>query len=82
MFGSALIAIGTLLYHVGGTFDRERFGTRRVPADDDARGLFHPRLGAESLVAEWKAAQQRRGDDAWEWVRLIARPARTRSSPR
>jgi SSS family solute:Na+ symporter len=73
MFGTALLAIGTLLYHIAG--DRwdlaESFRTvgRVVPEMTRSEGYFI--LGWEdSLVKKWMAAGGITQMTAWEWIKL------------
>src|SRR5688500_3849030 len=73
MFGTALLAIGTLLYHLAG--DSLHFGrafdalTAAVPEMKSTEGYFI--LGWEdSLVAKWKASNGVNEMTAWEWVKL------------
>jgi SSS family solute:Na+ symporter len=78
MFGTALLAIATLLYHLGGdsfnltkAFDAL---TRSVPEMTSTQGYFI--LGwEESIVSKWKAANGVAEMTAWEWVKLtLANP--------
>jgi SSS family transporter len=73
MFGTALLAIGTLLYHVGGDswnlFDGFRAVGRLVPEMTRTEGYFI--LGWEdSLVEKWKATNGVAHMTPWEWVKL------------
>jgi solute:Na+ symporter, SSS family len=78
MFGTALLAIVTLLYHLGG--DSFNFGkafgalTTAVPEMKSTEGYFI--LGWEqALVDKWKAANGVAEMTAWEWVKLtLANP--------
>src|SRR5215203_4480128 len=78
MFGTALLAIVTLLYHLGGdSFDfGKAFGalTRAVPEMKSTQGYFI--LGWEQgLVDKWKAGNGVAEMTAWEWVKLtLANP--------
>ncbi|MEW6753317.1 MAG: hypothetical protein AB1505_20400 [Candidatus Latescibacterota bacterium] len=66
MFGSALVAIATLLYHVGG------LGAllEAVPEMGRTEGYFHSGLEAER-VAAWKAAHGLGALGVWDYVKLI-----------
>src|SRR5688500_2518068 len=73
MFGTALLAIGTLLYHLAG--DSFNFAkafdtlTNAVPEIKSSEGYFI--LGWEdSLVAKWKASTGVSEMTAWEWIKL------------
>jgi solute:Na+ symporter, SSS family len=66
MFGSALIAIGTLLYHVGG-FDAL---TRAVPQMTELRGYFVTGFEADT-VAQWQAKYGITHMNLWEYIKLI-----------
>src|SRR5687767_3239320 len=73
MFGTALLAIGTLLYHLAG--DSFNFAkafdtlTNAVPEMKSSEGYFI--LGWEdSLVAKWRASTGVAEMTAWEWVKL------------
>jgi Na+/proline symporter len=73
MFGTALLAIATLLYHVGGDswnfLDGFRAVGRAVPEMTRSEGYFI--LGWEdSLVAKWKANNNVAEMTAWEWIKL------------
>ncbi|MEA2710365.1 MAG: solute:Na+ symporter, family [Phycisphaerales bacterium] len=73
MFGTALLAIVTLLYHVGGGSwnfaDGFRAVGRIVPEMTRSEGYFI--LGWEdSLVAKWKATNGLAHMTAWEWIKL------------
>jgi solute:Na+ symporter, SSS family len=78
MFGTALLTIVTLLYHLGGdSFNLARaFQTlgAAVPEMKSTRGYFI--LGWEqSLVDAWKAANGISEMTAWEWTKLtLANP--------
>jgi solute:Na+ symporter, SSS family len=78
MFGTALLTIVTLLYHLGGdSFNFARaFQTlgAAVPEMKSTRGYFI--LGWEqSLVDAWKAANGISEMTAWEWTKLtLANP--------
>jgi SSS family transporter len=78
MFGTALLAIVTLLYHLGGdsfnfTKAFQALGNA-VPEMKSTRGYFI--LGWEqSLVDAWKAANGITEMTVWEWVKLtLANP--------
>src|SRR5688572_5530699 len=78
MFGTALLAIVTLLYHLGGdsfNFARafQALGDA-VPEMKSTHGYFI--LGwEEALVAKWKASSGVSEMTAWEWVKLtLANP--------
>ncbi|MFN3653599.1 MAG: sodium:solute symporter [Armatimonadota bacterium] len=66
MFGSALVAIGTLLYQVGG-FDAV---AQAVPQMTRIEGYFLTGFEA-SRIAEWKAQQGVQEMDLWQYVKLI-----------
>jgi solute:Na+ symporter, SSS family len=74
MFGTALLAIATLLYHVGGdSFNFISDGlpavARHVPEMTRSEGYFI--FGWEdSLVAKWKAANHVAHMTPWEWIKL------------
>ncbi len=73
MFGTALLAIATLLYHLGGdSFNLGRAFealTRSVPEMKSTSGYFI--LGWEqSLVDQWKSANGVARMTAWEWIKL------------
>jgi solute:Na+ symporter, SSS family len=66
MFGGALIAIGTLLYHVGGLAEV----VRAVPQLTTHEGYFLH--GFEStIIARWKESHQLARLGVWDYVRLI-----------
>lgn len=66
MFGSALVAIGTLLHHIGGLGELVRY----VPAMTRLEGYFV--TGFEpAKVAAWKAAENVTQMDAWQYIKLI-----------
>jgi len=66
MFGSALVAIGTLLHHIGGLSEVGRV----VPEMTRLEGYFV--TGFEpSKVAAWKAAEHVARMDFWQYVKLI-----------
>jgi solute:Na+ symporter, SSS family len=67
MFGSALVAIGTLLYHIGGF----HAVAENVPQMTRMEGYF--KTGFEPATVEaFKAANQIAGDlSAWDYVRLV-----------
>src|SRR5207248_3142440 len=66
MFGSALIAIGTLLYHVGG------FGAvaQAVPQMTRPEGYFLTGFEA-TRVAQWQATEHVARMDFWQYLKLI-----------
>lgn len=66
MFGSALVAIGTLLYHVGG------FGAvaEAVPQMTRIEGYFLTGFEAER-VAKWQAENHVTVMNLWEYLKLI-----------
>jgi SSS family transporter len=66
MFGSALVAIGTLLYHVGG------FGAvgAAVPQMTRLEGYFITGLEPHR-VAAWQQSQHLAGMNFWEYLKLI-----------
>ncbi|MBM3496326.1 MAG: sodium/solute symporter, partial [Armatimonadetes bacterium] len=66
MFTSALVAIGTLLYHIGG------FGelARVVPEMTRLEGYFLTGFEPEK-VAAWKAAEHVTQMNLWQYVKLI-----------
>ncbi len=66
MFGGALVAIGTLLYHVGGLGEV----VRAVPQLTTHEGYFLHGFEA-SVVAQWQAAHQVSVMGAWDYVKLI-----------
>src|SRR5688572_16499790 len=73
MFGTALLAIATLLYHVGGDSWNLANGFRAVgqivPEMTRSEGYFI--LGWEdSLVAKWKSANGVAEMTPWEWIKL------------
>lgn len=73
MFGTALLAIGTLLYHLAGDSFNFARGfdtlTQAVPEMKSTEGYFI--LGWEdSLVAKWMASNHVTDMTAWEWVKL------------
>src|SRR5688572_17879610 len=73
MFGTALLAIATLLYHVGGDswnfMDGFRAVGRAVPEMTRSEGYFI--FGWEdSLVAKWKANTGASEMTPWEWTKL------------
>jgi solute:Na+ symporter, SSS family len=78
MFGTALLAILTLLYHLGG--DSFHLGkafdslTRAVPEMKSTQGYFI--LGWEDAIVEnWKTANGLASMTAWEWIKLtLANP--------
>ncbi|HYO10312.1 MAG TPA: hypothetical protein VER17_15190 [Tepidisphaeraceae bacterium] len=73
MFGTALLAIGTLLYHVGGDSWNLLDGLRAVGAavPEMTRGEGYFIFGWEpSLVAKWKASSGVTEMTAWEWAKL------------
>ncbi len=66
MFGSALVAIGTLLWHIGGLGEL----VRHVPQMARLEGYFI--TGFEpARVAAWKTAEHVSSMNAWEYVKLI-----------
>lgn len=66
MFTSALVAIGTLRYHIGGLSELARL----VPQMTRLEGYFV--TGFEpARVAAWKAAEGVTQMDLWQYVRLI-----------
>ena len=74
MFGTALLAIVTLLYHVGGDSWNLSHGFRNVgdivPEMKRSSGYFI--LGWEDdFVAKWMAANNVTEMTAWNWVRLF-----------
>ena len=66
MFGGALVAIGTLLYHVGGLGEV----VRAVPQLTTHEGYFLHGFEA-SVVAQWQAAHQISVMSVWDYVKLI-----------
>ena len=66
MFGGALIAIGTLLYHVGGLSEV----VRAVPQLTTHEGYFLHGFEA-SVIAQWQASHQLTAMAAWDYVKLI-----------
>jgi SSS family transporter len=74
MFGTALLAIVTLLYHVGGDSwnffsDGLSAVAKHVPEMTRTEGYFI--LGWEdSIVAKWKAANGVTDMTPWEWIKL------------
>jgi solute:Na+ symporter, SSS family len=66
MFGGALIAIGTLLYHVGGLSEV----VRAVPQLMSHEGYFLHGFEA-SVVAQWQASHQLTAMAVWDYVKLI-----------
>ena len=73
MFGTALLAIVTLLYHVGGDswnlLDGFRAVGRTVPEMTRTEGYFI--LGwDDSVVSKWMAANGVSEMSAWDWIRL------------
>lgn len=78
MFGTALLAIGTLLYHLAGdSFDFGKAFTalgNAVPEMKRTEGYFI--LGwEESIVSAWKAKTGITEMNAWEWIKLtLANP--------
>jgi Na+/proline symporter len=66
MFGGALIAIGTLLYHVGGLSEV----VRAVPQLTTHEGYFLHGFEA-SVVAQWQASHHLTAMAVWDYVKLI-----------
>ncbi len=66
MFTSALVAIATLLYHIGGL----EALVRAVPAMAKPEGYFLTGFEA-TKVAAWKAAEGVSQMNGWEYVKLI-----------
>lgn len=66
MFGSALVAIGTLLYHVGGV----GAVAEAVPQMTRLEGYFITGLEPHR-VAEWQASQHVSQMSFWEYLKLI-----------
>jgi solute:Na+ symporter, SSS family len=66
MFGGALIAIGTLLYHVGGLGEV----VRAVPQLTTHEGYFLHGFEA-SAVGQWQARHQLSVMGVWDYVKLI-----------
>jgi SSS family solute:Na+ symporter len=66
MFGGALIAIGTLLYHVGGPGEV----VRAVPQLTTHEGYFLHGFEA-SVVGQWQARHQLSVMGVWDYVKLI-----------
>src|SRR5881628_2203898 len=66
MFGGALIAIGTLLYHVGGLSEV----VRAVPQLTTHEGYFLHGFEA-SVVAQWQARHHLSAMGVWDYVKLI-----------
>jgi SSS family solute:Na+ symporter len=66
MFGSALIAIGTLLWHIGGIDAL----IQHVPAMARPEGYFQTGFEA-AKIADWQATHQVSQMSFWEYVKLI-----------
>lgn len=66
MFGSALVAIGTLLYHIGGP----GAVAEAVPQMTRLEGYFLTGLEPDR-VARWQAEHRLTGMSLWEYVKLI-----------
>src|SRR6185503_2143072 len=66
MFGSALIAIGTLLYHVGGL----GAVAQAVPQMTRPEGYFLTGFEA-TRVAQWQATEHVARMDFWQYLKLI-----------
>ena len=66
MFGGALIAIGTLLHHVGGMEEV----IRAVPQLTTHEGYFLHGFEA-SVVAQWQASHHLSAMAVWDYVKLI-----------
>ena len=66
MFGGALVAIGTLLYHVGGLSEV----VRAVPQLTTHEGYFLHGFEA-SVVAQWQANHNLSVMTVWDYVKLI-----------
>jgi SSS family transporter len=66
MFGGALIAIGTLLHHVGGLGEV----VRAVPQLTTHEGYFLHGFEA-SAVAQWQARHQLSAMGVWDYVKMI-----------
>ena len=66
MFGGALIAIGSLLHHVGGLGEV----VRAVPQLTTHEGYFLHGFEA-SVVAQWQASQHVSAMAVWDYVKLI-----------
>jgi SSS family transporter len=66
MFGGALIAIGTLLYHVGGLSEV----VRAVPQLTTHEGYFLHGFEA-SVIAKWQASHHLTAMAVWDYVKLI-----------
>jgi SSS family solute:Na+ symporter len=66
MFGGALIAIGTLLYHVGGLSEV----VRAVPQLTTHEGYFLHGFEA-SVIAQWQASHHLTAMAVWDYVKLI-----------
>jgi SSS family transporter len=66
MFGGALIAIGTLLYHVGGLSEV----VRAVPQLTTHEGYFLHGFEA-TVVAKWQASHHLTAMAVWDYVKLI-----------
>jgi solute:Na+ symporter, SSS family len=66
MFGGALIAIGTLLHHVGGMGEV----IRAVPQLTTHEGYFLHGFEA-SVVAQWQASHHLSAMAVWDYVKLI-----------
>src|SRR5436309_7934395 len=66
MFGGALVAIGTLLYHVGGLSEV----VRAVPQLTTHEGYFLHGFEA-SVVAQWQARHHLSAMGVWDYVKLI-----------
>ena len=66
MFGGALIAIGTLLYHIGGLSEV----VRAVPQLTTHEGYFLHGFEA-SVIAKWQASHHLTAMAVWDYVKLI-----------
>lgn len=66
MFGGALVAIATLLYHVGGF----HAVAQAVPQMTQREGYFLTGFEADKIAA-WKAAQHVPTMNLWEYIKLI-----------
>ena len=66
MFGGAVIAIGTLLYHIGGLHDV----IQAVPQLTTHAGYFLHGFEA-AIVAEWKAKHHLATMGVWDYTKLI-----------
>src|SRR6185295_12187683 len=66
MFGSALIAVATLLHHVGGF----QAVAHAVPQMTHTEGYFLTGL-EPAKVAQWQAAEHVPRMDFWQYVKLI-----------